>query len=631
MATGPEAARVLTQVDKICNSNLFVRSERLCQFLRFITQETLEGRGANLKEYTIGAALYSKGDDFDTRTDSAVRVDARRLRAKLAEYYQGPGAGDPIRLELPKGGYVPDFVVATAPSPAVTSRPAPVKSSWIKTAAGVTAVALVGLGLWLWKRQLTPGEFRSIAVLPFTNMTGQSGNDALCDGLAEEIIDRLSHFPDRRVISRQSAFAYKGKHTDLRRVARELRADAVIDGSVRAGRDTFRITVQLVNGADGAQIWSEAFTVTPGDDVTVQEHVGRLIEARLTRQPPLGEDDQKIENLVLQAGVLYQRKTRDSLERAAQYAREASQARSTHAMARALLADITLALAAYQPVPQRMERVTEARQLAGEARKLNPKLGSPLATLGAIALEYEWQWHQAEELFREALTLNPRHAEAHSRLARLLSLQGRHDEAIAAARRAESLVPLSVTAKGALGQVLFLAGRFEEAITWYRKSLEMDPGYIIGRFSMIRALEWTGQREAAWRELRSVSPRVQALDEYLALHAWLEGRRGNRDQARRIAGQASRASAMSLAAAWASAGEETRAFQLLERAVRDHEPTILYLKVSPGLNTLRAVPKINELCSRVRLKDCSSSPPSAARALRPPSLPSTPAAAAARF
>ncbi|HYZ86620.1 MAG TPA: hypothetical protein VE621_19555, partial [Bryobacteraceae bacterium] len=216
----PTNEQVEAQLARLLASNTLGRSERLCRFLQFVVRHTLEGRGDELKEYAIGVEVFEKGADFDPRLDSAVRVDARRLRAKLDEYYATEGNRDPVVIRMPKGGYLPIFLdredatvrepltlTGEVPIAPVTGTPAhpvpategPSRPKWVVWGAALAVFAALIAGVLVWRSrestEVQPGRgyvARAVAVLPFANLTGNQQNDALCDGLAEELTRRLS-------------------------------------------------------------------------------------------------------------------------------------------------------------------------------------------------------------------------------------------------------------------------------------------------------------------------------------------------------------------------------------------------------------------------------------------------------
>jgi adenylate cyclase len=246
-------AAVRGQLEKVLLSAAFARAERMSRFLRFIVEETLQGRGCHLKEYLIGVEVFDRKESYDPRTDPVVRGEARRLRSKLMEHYEQEGRKDPIRIHLPKGNYVAVFKTTAA--------------------ADVEVVPLV--------TEPCPADSHSIAVLPFLNLSPNPENGYFSDGLTEEIIHALGMVTGLSVVGRTSVFQYKGKAYDIRKIGEELRVKTVLEGSVRKSGRRLRITSQLVNAADGYCLWSKTYDRNAVHVLAIQEEVSSAIVTAL--------------------------------------------------------------------------------------------------------------------------------------------------------------------------------------------------------------------------------------------------------------------------------------------------------------------------------------------------------------
>src|SRR5262249_59397438 len=215
------AAKVREHLSAILTSAIFVRSARLSRFLRFVVGEALEGRGDQIGEYAIGVEVYDRATAFDARMDSTVRVEAGRLRAKLREYYEAQGTDSVIRIQLPKGGYSPSFRVIASGS----ERPE----------AEGDAVG---------------GEtLKSIAVLPFADLSPAHDQEYFGYGIAEELMFALSRLRQLLVASQTSVFALKETLQDVREISKKLDVDAVLEGSVRKHESKLRVTAQLIDAS----------------------------------------------------------------------------------------------------------------------------------------------------------------------------------------------------------------------------------------------------------------------------------------------------------------------------------------------------------------------------------------------
>ena len=250
-AEGPAPDAVRTALAHVVESAEFKRSARLQQFLRFIVEEVLAGRGDALKEYTIGVEVFERDPSFDPQTSSIVRVEASRLRSKLEKYNAIDGRDDPVHIRLPPGSYTPGFFdnggrdlveMAHTNRDRVLSRPA-------------------------------------VAVLPFTNMSGDTEQEYFADGLTEDIITVLSQARTFPVIARNSTFTYKGTPVRAQQVAEELGARYIVEGSVRKGGSRVRITVQLIDGETDHHIWAEKYDRELDDIFAVQDEITQRIFA----------------------------------------------------------------------------------------------------------------------------------------------------------------------------------------------------------------------------------------------------------------------------------------------------------------------------------------------------------------
>jgi adenylate cyclase len=259
----PSAEAVRAQVERIIASDGFVRSKGLCRFLQFTVEQKLRNRSVRLKEYLIGVAVFDRGEAFNPGADPIVRVQARRLRAKLNLFYKTEGHAEPVQIDLPCGGYVPVFQLRT----------------------GSTAEFRGAVAAGMASRP-------SVVVLPFVNI-GPHENERFSDGLTDELIHVLSQATDIRVVARTSAFQFKGKTHDIRAIGDQLGVDAVIEGTVRSDGDSLRVSAGLIDVADGGLLWSGVYQRNANEMFAVQrdlsEQIARKIEAHLhAASKPLG-------------------------------------------------------------------------------------------------------------------------------------------------------------------------------------------------------------------------------------------------------------------------------------------------------------------------------------------------------
>src|SRR5262245_57566907 len=222
------------QLGRTLNSAPFQHSRRRQRFLEYIISETLAGRGERLKGYNIALAVFDRTETFDSNVDPTVRMEAGRLRDRLREYYETDGRDDPVRIELPKGTYIPLIEFRPAPAP----DPRPVRSGSIKQLmlAGalllIIAASLWGLSSWFSAPSLP--DKSSVAVLPFDNFGDDPKWERIADGVTEDIISDLSHYRYLTVIARNSTEVYRGKPADIRQIGRDLNVRYVVEGSIQS-------------------------------------------------------------------------------------------------------------------------------------------------------------------------------------------------------------------------------------------------------------------------------------------------------------------------------------------------------------------------------------------------------------
>ena len=236
------------QLSKILDSRIFKKSERMKRFLRFIVENTLAGRQDDVAEYNLGLEVYDRTDEFDPRLNSIVRVDAARLRSKLREYYETEGEVDVIRIEIPKGTYIP----------VITND----KSGRSFDQEGSNSA-----------RRAT----KVVAIMPFLDLSPLKDQWQFGRGLAEELTFSLSQIPRICVVSSISVLALKRRRMDVVRIGMTLGLDAIIEGSIRKSNETFRLVIELTDASTGYHSWSEAFERKVGDVLLLQKEISTLV------------------------------------------------------------------------------------------------------------------------------------------------------------------------------------------------------------------------------------------------------------------------------------------------------------------------------------------------------------------
>jgi TolB-like protein/Flp pilus assembly protein TadD len=382
---------------------------------------------------------------------------------------------------------------------------------------------------------------KSLAVLPFANFSAEKDSDYLSDGLTEEITSALSRLPGLKVAARNSAFAFKGRHEDARKIGDALRVTMLLEGSVRKSGQQIRVTAQLVNVADGYHLWSESFDRDVSNVIAVQDEIARRIAERLRME--IGAEtsaamrqrravNPQAHELYLQARHSWNKRTRADIEQAVQLFGKAIDADPAYADAHAGVgaAYVILPGYAYRPAS---EYLPLARSAATRALELDPTSAEAHAVLGDAATQVG-DFDTAIPHFRRAIELNPNYATGRHWYGAALQEIGKMNEALVQYRKAEELDPLSPIIRACIPEWYYLTGRNEEAIRESEKAMGIFPDFSALRKFLAQAL----MRKGMYREAREHINRDRANNPgapaRLDLLAFCEARLGNEPEARRI-------------------------------------------------------------------------------------------------
>jgi len=282
----PTPAAVRAELDRVLASEGFVNSERLTRFLRFTVEKTLAGEADQLKEYLLGVEVFDRGAAFDPRMDPIVRVEARRLRAKLEEYYASAGNASEVRIACRKGSYIPVFE-SVLPQPATAISRPPRKSLWWLGAA----VLALAFAYWSWSRTGGHSDAISIAVMPMDAIAGDKTANELADGIAEALSIELSRDPAWRVVAWPNILRYRREHPQeqrrrMRQVATELNAEMVMAVSVESRDGRARVNTVLLESNSGYNYkgWGRSYERSTADSLAMERELARVIAEELRVQ-----------------------------------------------------------------------------------------------------------------------------------------------------------------------------------------------------------------------------------------------------------------------------------------------------------------------------------------------------------
>ena len=545
------------QMDRIIHSGPFHQSQRRQRFLEYLVNETLAGRGGRLKGYNIALEVFERPETFDPIVHPLVRIEAARLREKLREYYDADGKGDPIRIDLPKGSYTPHIEfrqleasgilpdgpdgpraatqdqsanLAKAPATIVDARLAPARSErrvrWQMVGAALVLISMLGVAsAWFTRDHWMPApeaagkkptnavpNVPAIAVLPFTNLSGDAKQDYFSDGLTEDILTELSRARDLRVLARNTTFQYKGKAVDIGELGRELDARYVLEGSVQRANDRLRVNAQLIDTETGTHIWADRYDREMADVFLVQDEIVSDIVAKIASGYGVIESSEaksaarkipeqiQAYDLVLRArDVMQSDWNRENFRSAKEFLRRAIALDSANARAIREAAWIVTIGRAFRldETPMPPEEIVAQ---ANEAVRLDP--GDARARMvAASAYFYNGQLDLFEQQAQAAMALDPYDAEIPAIFGYMVAISGQWQRGVALAEKANALNP-------------------DTAAGWYHTTLSLD-SYLHGDYQ--RALELIRQdpgRQSTYLYVRYISVYGELGRKKEALENW---------------------------------------------------------------------------------------------------------------
>ncbi len=452
--------------------------------------------------------------------------------------------------------------------------------------------------------------------MPFENAAADPEAEYLSDGITESLINILAQLPKLHVMARSTVFRYKGQAIDPQAVGRELNVRAVLTGRVSQRGDTLSIATELVDVANGWQLWGEQYHRKRADLLAVQDAMAREIAGRL-RLRLTGEEKKRLArrytrntdayHCYLKGRYYWNKRTTEDLKRGIEFFKQAIEKDPHYTLAYAGLADsyyllAGTAFAALAPG----EAFPKAKVAALKALELDDSLAEAHTSLATILVN-EWDWGGAAKEFKRSIELNPGYATARHWYAFYLTSLGRLDEAIREGQRAQELDPLSVIINRDLGLIYYYARKPDRAIEQYCKSLELDPNFALTHQALGRAYLLKGMREDALAALRLAAALSSDSVAMCAALAHALAVTGSVVEARKILAdliERSRRSYVSptnIAVVYAGLGENDEAMEWLEKALAEHNAGLMTLKVHPVFDPLRSDPRYQDLLRRIGL------------------------------
>jgi TolB-like protein len=551
---------VRQQLDRVIGSPTFQQVDRLKRFLIFITLEAIAGRGDQLKEYVVGVQVFGKEESFDPRTDPIVRVQARRLRARLDRYYREEGRDDDLIIELPKGGYAPVFK---------------------RREPGLAPRRSIGAALV---------SRNTVAVLTFADHTPASDLEYFCNGLRQEIIHSLAKVEALRVLAWNDT------------VAKSADAAMIVTGSVRRSADTVRVSIQLIDGGSGCYLWSETINTNVGDVLTAQEEVARAIVKRLQPDVPgtgtgapirRPTENLAAHNLYLQGRYHLNQRTEEGLRKAVDFFEKAIVEDAQYALAYSGLSD-AYGLLGHYGVLGPADVWTKTTSSAASAVMLDGNSAEAHTSLAHVKSTQDWDWVGAQREFQRAIGLNARYPTAHHWYAMsCLAPMGRLDEALEEMLVAQSLDPVSSIVVRDVAVIHFYRRDFDAALDQCDHTIELNPHFSLAYLTLgfIQELRKDfDESAAAFQRAIHLSPQTPRMHAALARTYALSGKQKQAMSIlHKLEGLAHNryVSPFEFAAIHFALGQVDPGFKWLTKACQDRSFELISIKVDPRFDALK--------------------------------------------
>jgi serine/threonine protein kinase/tetratricopeptide (TPR) repeat protein len=463
----------------------------------------------------------------------------------------------------------------------------------------------------------TPEWKNSIAVLPFKNMSADPEQEYFCEGMAEEIINALTHIRDLRVVARTSAFSFKGRDEDIREIGRKLSVDTVLEGSVRKAGNRLRITAQLIDVDDGYHLWSEKYDRDLEDIFAIQDEISlaivenlklKLLEGEKTALLKRPTDDAEAYNLYLKGLYFAFKVSLEALQKALEFFREALSRDPGLASAHAGIAMVYGAMSSLDLASPK-ETMPKAKAALRKALQLDQNLAEAHALTAMLAYYYEWDWDAAERSFNRTFALNPGHSWAHGWNGWFCVAMKRFDEAIREIKLAQKVDPLTPIFYAFSVGIHVAAGKYDEAIDEFHTATELEPNIGLAYFHVGWAYMYKG-------ELDTAVSMLQKSRELGVSPGWAEGvigiihtKRGETEKAVRILDELVELRKQAYVSSWclgilcAALDDFDRAFEFFDKAYEERETLMPFtpIYIDTANPAIKSDPRYKALLKRMKL------------------------------
>lgn len=563
---------------------------------------------------------------LDTETEQYIETVPKLgyrliLKARIrSEAPQPAEAAQESRLaaKAPASGSAPAQAAPAEKTPDLAARQ-PRFNIGRRIATAALLVLLVGAGVLVWRLRSNSrvAPIRSLVVLPLVNLSGDRGQDYFVDGVTEELTTQIARFAEvapLRVISRTTAMRYRNTSKSVPQIGRELNVDAVLEGAVIRSGDHVRITAQLIRAANDEHMWAQSYDRNVLDVLSAQADIAQdlatqiRIEIRSAEQASRGNRPQpsvEAQDLYLRARYEWNKRSTENLHRARELFQRAIDLEPNYAAAWAGLADTEYILVANEHGVAPGDGFPRAKDAIERALALDDNLSEAHASFGILEWAYDWNWPEAERHYRRAIELNPNYATAHQYYGLGLASRGRFDEAVAQERRAVDLDPLADILVTNLARVLYYARRYDQAANVCRQGLTTDPNSSGHHRVLGLALQAQGHDQQALPELLKAQDLFPGWVEPMADSVLSYVRLGKRQDARAVINELNRMARngyvppSQLARAYAYLGDREKAFEWLDKGIKEERTSQLMELYTPEWDVLRDDPRFVQIQRRV--------------------------------
>jgi TolB-like protein/Tfp pilus assembly protein PilF len=604
MASGAfESAKMIRDhVARILANPDFANFPRSGAFLTYLVDQTLEGRGGDLKEAVIGVEVFGREPGYDSKSDSVVRTQARRVREKLNEYYSTAGQADPIRIAIPKGGYIPEFQTVAKLAEAI-----PRPRNRIAAIAGALAVLAAAGAVASLARRPVPHDVRlpAIAVLPVADLDPARRFDSLADGLTEDLERGFSRIHDLRVHARPPATLTPAERSDYASLSKRLAVDALLDGQIVTESDHSEIRLSLIRAADSSLLWTDHFPVDTAIG-SIERQIETSVARALNVKPPAvttHAENPRAHDLFFAGRTLWATRNPEKTKQAIQLYQQALAIDPDDALAYMGIADAYALMAAHGQIDSQIA-LDRGEPAVRKALELDPALAEAHAALGMLQC-LQWKFKACDAEYQRAIELNPSYDRAYARARVVRFLFGDFPAAERLIRESERLNPYAMSLPLIRAELYYYWRRYNDSEDLIHEVLKADPKNTTAFQLLARDyLEQHQPQRAVEAERSAVAAEPDALLLQAELASFLHQAGNSAEAAQRLAhvlhaGQSAPVDPYALAIMYARMGDKAKTLDSLEAALAARTGDLPSLRWDPALDFVRKEPRFENIVRRI--------------------------------